>query len=251
MCVWHFYGEHKPKSSQWKCMVEMMKYGKPHAYTHKHQHKNGRITRNDRCLASFKWNQNCCSRWNGAISFDDGKRDLSLCQKYIFIYIECKREQQALRARTVTSQRLQHAIIQALMEFIVSPSLIYSTNIVSVFDPFEVIRKPFKVIIITFRRPNRMSSGGLKSINFKLYLFSPMPCQSLCNSLLESLLLSQHIFILAFYFRTALAAIIRTGPSASSVCSIHHHHVICPFFLPEDEIRSTFFHSTNETTDSI
>lgn len=83
-----------------------------------------------------------------------------------------------------------------------------------------------------------------------------LSCQPQSNSLLEGILLSQHIFILAFYFRTAVVYtffLLLSEPD-------HLHHLCVldpspsfnlPFFLPDDEIRITFFYSTNETTDSI
>lgn len=93
------------------------------------------------------------------------QKDLSLCQKYIFILIILNKymSTKSTSCSKSTTPTCYFTIIQAIMEFIVSPSLIYYyTNIVSVF--FLIYWSNLKVIqsdyFYIYRRANRMSSGG-------------------------------------------------------------------------------------------
>lgn len=123
---------------------------------------------------------------------------------------------------TVTSQRLLHAIIQALMEFIVSPLLIYRMNIVSVCVffcccwSFEVLWKSFKVIIIIFRK-NQIKCHQVArnvSINFELYLLF---------FALAMVALSIIISILLPYWFCSCIITILSNPSVSCVVYPIHH----------------------------
>lgn len=81
-----FVANSSQKAVSSKYMFEMMKYGKPQAFCLSHTHKNGRITPNDRCLAFFKWNRNCCSRWNGQYHWRWQKRFIAMPKAHIYLH---------------------------------------------------------------------------------------------------------------------------------------------------------------------